>query len=150
MTSLITPQSPTEIASAFVEAITAGDTDTMAALMTDDFVWRMLPVTLGALARNKREYLLQTAELGRIFAWFKISVRTPLDVVETEDAVVMHLVEEGQLATGADCLNECIMIFRCDSGGVRSMTDSENMRRVLEAGDGEGYKLVKRTYGEDE
>jgi hypothetical protein len=72
MTSLITPQSPTEIASAFVEAITAGDTDTMAALMTDDFVWRMLPATLGALARNKREYLLQTAELGRIFAWLKV------------------------------------------------------------------------------
>ncbi|KAJ7889410.1 hypothetical protein B0H13DRAFT_2341531 [Mycena leptocephala] len=125
----------------------------MAALMTDDFVWRMLPAMLRALARNKREYLLQTAKLGRIFAWFKISVRTPLDVVETEDAVVMHLVEEGQLATGADCLNECIMIFRCDGRGVRSMTefmDSENMRRVLEAEDGEGYKLVKRTYGEDE
>ncbi|KAJ7814360.1 hypothetical protein B0H13DRAFT_2381816 [Mycena leptocephala] len=134
----LSPQSPTEIASAFVEAITAGDTDTMAALMTDDFVWRMLPATLGALARNKREYLLRTAELGRIFAWFKISVGTPLDVVETEDAAVMHLVEEGQLATDADCLNECIMIFRCDGGGVRSMTefmDSENMRRVLEAGD---------------
>jgi ketosteroid isomerase-like protein len=67
---------------------------------------------------------------------------------------VQQLVEEGQLTTGADCpVNECIMIFRCDGGRVRSMTefmDSENMRRVLDAGDGEGYKLIKQTYGEDE
>jgi hypothetical protein len=65
-------KSPSEIATAFVDAITAGDVDSMAALTTDDFVWRMLPAALGALARNKREYLLQAAQLKRIFASVKV------------------------------------------------------------------------------
>ncbi|KAJ6546851.1 hypothetical protein B0H19DRAFT_1265840 [Mycena capillaripes] len=142
------------IATSFVEpAITAGDLDGMAALMTDNFLWRFLPATLGVPAKNKRQYLLQSAELGRIFAFLKIEMGSPLDVVETGDAVVMHVMGNGQLATGAAYQNECIVIFRCEGGRVKSMTefmDSENIRRVLEAGDGVGFKVVRQTYGEDE
>ncbi|KAJ6546852.1 hypothetical protein B0H19DRAFT_1265841 [Mycena capillaripes] len=142
-----------EVATAFIEAITAGDIDGMAALMTEDFVWRLLPAALGVPAKNKREYLLQSKDLGCIFAYLNIGMRAPLDVVEAGDAVVMHVMCDGLLATGAEFQNECILIFRCEGGRVRRATefmDSETIRRALEAGDGAGFKLVRKTYDESE
>jgi ketosteroid isomerase-like protein len=63
-------------------------------------------------------------------------------------------MEEGQLASDAQRHpNECIMIFRCKDGRVRSMTefmDSESARRVFEAGGGVVRKLVTQTYDEVE
>ncbi|KAJ7762941.1 hypothetical protein B0H16DRAFT_1718777 [Mycena metata] len=40
--------SPRETIQAFVEATTSGDVESMAASMTDNFMWRVLPATLGS------------------------------------------------------------------------------------------------------
>lgn len=68
-------QSHVEVVTAFMEAITAGDINGMEALMTEDFIWRLLPATLGVPAKNKRQYLLQSKDLGRIFAFLKVRGR---------------------------------------------------------------------------
>ncbi|KAF7353782.1 hypothetical protein MVEN_01063700 [Mycena venus] len=152
MTEPIPSESPIEIATAFVEAITAGDTVNMAALMADNYTWRLLPAALGVPAKNKRQYLLQSAKLGRIFATLKVHIRSPLDVVQSGDTVVIHATSEGQMATGAPFQNECIMILRCEGGKVYSMMefmDSEVMRVTLDAGDGAGWKLLQETHDED-
>ena len=53
-------------------------------LLADDFVWRIIPETLGALPRNKREYLLQLQDLGTLFASLKWEVcRSPCSSSQT-------------------------------------------------------------------
>ncbi|KAJ6497110.1 hypothetical protein C8R47DRAFT_1212648 [Mycena vitilis] len=147
------PQSPVESATSYVEAIIAGNTEAMSAMMKDDFVWRLLPATLGVPKKNKRQYLLQSVDLGQIFVYLKVNMRSPLEVIEAGATVVVHVTSEGRLAAGTAYENECIMIFHCEDGKVRSMMefmDSENMRRPLEADSDAGYKLLRRTYGEDD
>ncbi|KAJ7184452.1 hypothetical protein C8R46DRAFT_1026362 [Mycena filopes] len=86
----MTDNSPLELAQAFIEAVTSGNLELVAALMADDFIWEMFPATLGIPAKDKRQYLLQSAELGAIFAWFRIHLRDPLHVVQAGESVVMH------------------------------------------------------------
>ncbi|KAJ7042075.1 hypothetical protein C8F04DRAFT_1252543 [Mycena alexandri] len=139
------PTSPLETTKAFVEATTSGDVENMAALMTDDFTWCMLPATLGFPVKNKQEYLLHSAELRRIFAWLKVNVNNPLDVVQAGDTVVLHVIGEGALANGTPYSDEYIIISRCEGGrvcSIKEFMDSEKIRSVLQAGDGVGAELA--------
>ncbi|KAF7341260.1 hypothetical protein MVEN_01861700 [Mycena venus] len=134
---------------AFIDAHTTRNMDRLSELMTDDFVWRLLPESLGVPAKNKRQFLLQIAELSRIFT--SIKLQTPIEVIQASDAIVVHIMGEGTLANGKPYLGEYVKIFRFKGGRVRSITDftdSELMRSVFEAADGEGYKLLNQTYGE--
>ncbi|KAJ7144914.1 hypothetical protein C8R43DRAFT_1013465 [Mycena crocata] len=141
--------SPLATAQAFLDAITTGNIEGMAPLMTDGFTWRLLPAALCVPAKNKRQYLLQTARLRELI--ISLEVGAPLDLVETTDAVVVHVQIGGVLATGAPYQNESVMIFHCEGGRIHRMMefmDSEYMRGVLEAGDGVGFKLLRQTYDE--
>ncbi|KAJ7221561.1 hypothetical protein GGX14DRAFT_430161 [Mycena pura] len=143
--------SPMETAQSFLDAICKGDLSGLESLMTEDFAWRLLPVSLGALRRNKRQFLLQTAALGSLFGSLKLGIHPSLEVVQTADSVAMHVVGEGHLATGAPYSSEYIMIFHCEGDRVRSMTefvDSDNLRGVLGAGDGAGFMLIRAPYDE--
>ncbi|KAJ7118903.1 hypothetical protein C8R44DRAFT_878436 [Mycena epipterygia] len=150
----MTNPTPLETARAFLAAILSGDADIMEPMMTEDFSWRLLPAALGIPARNKRDYILQSAQLGRIFASLKVGIDTsaPLDIVQNGDAVVLHVLGEGELATGAAYESEYVMMFWCEGGRVCSMmefADSEKLRGVLEADDGEGYNVVRQTFDAD-
>ncbi|KAJ7684457.1 hypothetical protein DFH06DRAFT_1354614 [Mycena polygramma] len=90
----------------------------MSTLMTDDFVWRLLPATLGVPAKNKRQYLLQSADLGQIFAYLKVGMRSPLEVIEAGGTVVMHVMSVGRLTAGAAYENESVKIFHCEGGKI--------------------------------
>jgi hypothetical protein len=52
---------------AFVGAHATHNMDRSSELMTDDFVWRLVPKSLGVPAKNKCHLLLQIAKLSRIF-----------------------------------------------------------------------------------
>jgi hypothetical protein len=99
----------------------------------------------------------------------QIKLQTPIEVIQASDAIVVHvgfrifvlniietdpalqIMGEGTLANGKPYLGEYVKIFKFKGGRVRSIidfTDSELMRSVFEAADGEGYKLLNQTYGE--
>ncbi|KAJ7229501.1 Alpha/Beta hydrolase protein [Mycena rebaudengoi] len=66
-------------------------------------------------------------------------------------AISDAVMGEGTLANGKLYLGEYIKIFKFKGGRVQSITDftdSELMRSVFEAADGEGYKLLNQTYDE--
>ncbi|KAJ7771471.1 hypothetical protein B0H16DRAFT_1685475 [Mycena metata] len=98
------------------QAPIAGRRVHMAALMADGFTWRVLPATLGFPVKNKQEYLLHAVELGRIFAWLKVNVRNPLDVVQAGDTVVLHVDGEGALADGTSYSDEYYLPVRGREG----------------------------------
>ncbi|KAJ7272949.1 hypothetical protein C8J57DRAFT_1316090 [Mycena rebaudengoi] len=133
---------PLETAQIFLARITAGDIAGMEAMMTDDFSWRFLPQSLGIPARTKPQYLTLTKSLNLIFTSLKL--HQPEDVVQTADAVVMHLMGEGETAKGAPFHGEYVT-FRCEGAKVRSMTefsDSKYMDAIFETVD--GYKLLRK------
>ncbi|KAJ7494484.1 hypothetical protein B0H11DRAFT_937875 [Mycena galericulata] len=142
-------EAPIDTARKFLTAIISGDGPGMVFLTTDDFTWRILPAALRVPVRNRREYLLQSAELGSLYESLKIDLDKPLDVVQNDNEVVLHLAGEGKLASGSVHQMEYIMIFRCKGGKVSSMMefgDGEVLRAILEAGGGIGFELVRREY----
>ncbi|KAK7035874.1 hypothetical protein R3P38DRAFT_2517348 [Favolaschia claudopus] len=144
-------QSPIDVGIALLDAITANDAKSMEVLMDDDFIWRLCPTALGVREKNKRQYLLQSAELSRIFASLEVHLRTPINIVQSEKAVAVQVLCEGELATGAPHHAECVMIFECRDGRVTRMTefhDSEAIRKALDAGDGAGWKLLDKEWEE--
>ncbi|KAJ7231322.1 hypothetical protein C8J57DRAFT_177997 [Mycena rebaudengoi] len=134
---------PLETAQIFLARITAGDIAGMEATMTDDFSCRFLPQSLGIPARTKPQYLTLMKSLNLNCASLKL--HQPEDVVQTADAVVMHLMCEGETAKGAPFHGEYVMTFRCEGAKVRDMTefsDSKCMDALFEAVD--GYKLLRK------
>ncbi|KAJ7778680.1 hypothetical protein DFH07DRAFT_950691 [Mycena maculata] len=90
MTDTTPSHTPMDTACTLLTAICSSDGPAMAALMADNFTWCMFPVSLGVPSKNRHEYLLQTAELGRIYTSLKLKTSPPLDMVQSGNTVVMH------------------------------------------------------------
>ncbi|KAJ6620356.1 hypothetical protein B0H10DRAFT_2022504 [Mycena sp. CBHHK59/15] len=133
---------PLEIAQALLACLETRDVDKMAAVMSEDFVWRYLPASLDVPEKNKQQYLAQTKNLGQVFASLKFG--PPQDVVQSADGVAFLMIGEGQTAKGSPFRNEYFMNFHCESGKISKMTayvDSKYMHSIFEAEN--GYGLVR-------
>ncbi|KAJ7063658.1 hypothetical protein C8F01DRAFT_1133839 [Mycena amicta] len=140
---------PISLAQAYLNILQTGGPAELAPLLSEDFTWKIIPECLGALPRNKRDYLLQLADLGNLFK--SITFSKPLDAIEAADSVVLHVIGEGQLAATHDSfVCDYIFVVRCTQDGkLRSVTeflDTEVARKLWSAGDGAGFKLVQTVY----
>jgi len=108
----------------------------MAATMAPDFTHRFLPATLqgfGKPTRDKEEFIQHVKNLEPVFE--KLNYLPPLDIVESNDAVVLHMVTDGKTRSGKPYNNEYIFTFRFNADGVirsvQEFMDTHYVRGVL-------------------
>ncbi|KAJ7275650.1 hypothetical protein C8J57DRAFT_1311326 [Mycena rebaudengoi] len=139
-----TDPTPLETAQVYLARLSAGDVAGLETIMTEDFTWSFLPKSLGIPVRTKPQFVTQLKALGAIFASLKLRIVESEAVVQSADAVVMHLIGEGETAKGVPFHSEYVWTVRCEGAKVRSVTefsDSKYMHALFEAVD--GYPLLR-------
>jgi len=120
----------------FITELDNRDYTALAATMAPDFTHRFLPATLGGLGtpvRSKEELIEFAKGLEAIFE--RINFQSPLEITETKDAVILHMVSDGKTRSGKPYKNEYMFTFRFNAEGkilsVKEFLDSHYVLDIL-------------------
>ncbi|KAF7294584.1 hypothetical protein MIND_00994900 [Mycena indigotica] len=126
---------------------TGGGPTALEPLLSESFTWKIFPESLGALPRNKDDYLLIIGNLSNLYKSLKAT--KVLDTVDAGDSAVLHLHIQLQHGTTDEVFGcEYIFIFRSSPDGklasVTEFVDAEVTRKSWAAGDGVGFNLLNK------
>ncbi|KAK7692439.1 hypothetical protein QCA50_004064 [Cerrena zonata] len=108
----------------FLASFGRKDFETIASLASDDYVHYVLPKTLGIPPSEKTPWLKSTQEMLGIFNNdFKLDIE---EIVEGQNAVIIHAESSATTTTGAKYNNEYVIIFELK-------TDTEGAVKIKRA-----------------
>jgi len=108
----------------------------LASVMAPDFTHRFLPASLrgfGMAVRNKEEFIQHIKDLESVFE--RLNYQPPLEIIEAEDVIVLHMVTDGKTRSGKPYDNEYVFTFRFNPDGkilsVKEFMDSQYVHGIL-------------------
>ncbi|KAI0081028.1 hypothetical protein K474DRAFT_1704304 [Panus rudis PR-1116 ss-1] len=131
VTGVVSSSSSPQVQAAvqWLTALAESDFATFDTLLTDDYVHTLIPRTLKAPDRSKKEYLDYLKIVLKAFTDFKFEVH---EVIESETGVAIHASSSAGTTTGHSYTNEYTMFFRLKKNadgkiqitGVKEFVDS--------------------------